>query len=69
MYESYIYRFGIIASVIAASLMILLLSPVELLAFTGLSSALAYAVMTFTDVKRFRPDIVSHINLFSTWSK
>ena len=63
MYEKYIYRFGIIAAVTAASLMILGLTSAELLAYAGLSTALAYAVITFTPVKRFRPDIVSQISL------
>ena len=64
MYEKYIYRFGIIAAVTAASIMILLLKDAEALwAYAGLSTALAYAVATFTAVKRFKPDIVSQINL------
>ena len=64
MYEKYIYRFGIITAVTAASIMILLLTTGEaLLAYAGLSTALAYAVITFLPVKRFKPDIVSHLNL------
>ena len=58
MYERYIYRFGTIASVVSASLMILLLTEAEpLWAYAGLATALAYTVATFINMKRFKPDM------------
>ena len=58
LYETYIFRFGMIASVVTTSLMVFLLTEAESLwAYAGLATTLAYTVATFTSLKRFKPDM------------
>ena len=58
LYETYIFRFGMIAAVVTTSLMVSVLTEAESLwAYAGLATTLAYTVATFINYKRFKPDM------------